>query len=70
MPQRRRYATRDELVTLLAPYLSSLDELFPEGDYKYVDVASAAIDALAEMGAPVEALVVVMVNEDVAPDLQ
>lgn len=65
MPQRRRFATRDELAELLAPYLGSLDEEFPDGDYKYVDVARVALDALGEMGAPVNALVKITVREEV-----
>jgi hypothetical protein len=64
MVQRRRYATRDELAELLAPYLEGLDEQHPDGDYKWVDVAREALDALGEMGAPVDALVKITVRED------
>lgn len=57
MAERRRYATRDELAELLTPYLDGVEERFPDGDYKSVDVARAALDALGEMGVAVDALV-------------
>ncbi|MEO6084705.1 MAG: hypothetical protein ABIQ18_16510 [Umezawaea sp.] len=63
MPQRRRYATRDELAELLVPYLGAIEERHPDGEWKHVDYARALLDALGEMGAPVGALVQVTVDE-------
>lgn len=63
MPKRRRFATRDELVELLAPYLGALDELCPDGDYKWTDVAATALDALSEMQVPIDALVEITADE-------
>lgn len=65
MPKRRRFATREELVDLLAPYLSCLDETHPDGDYKWADVAATALDALGEMQVPVNALVEIVADEEV-----
>lgn len=62
MPKRRRFATREELVGLLAPYLDGLDEY---GEYKSIDVARTALDALSEMQVPIEALVEITVDEEV-----
>ena len=63
MVQRRRYATRDELVELLEPWAASVDERFPDGDYQITDIAREFLDALGEMGAPVDALVKITVEE-------
>jgi hypothetical protein len=63
MPKRRRFATRNELVELLAPYLSGLDERHPDGDYKWTDVAATALDALSEMQVPIDALVEITADE-------
>lgn len=64
MPQRRRYATRDELAELLVPFLDALEERHPDFDYKNVDVARTVLDALGEMGAPVDQLVKITVREE------
>jgi hypothetical protein len=58
MPQRRRYATQDELAELIT------ERLNPE------PTGGDIVAALAELGVPVDALVKVTVDEDVAPDLQ
>jgi crotonobetainyl-CoA:carnitine CoA-transferase CaiB-like acyl-CoA transferase len=49
--QRHRFATRDELVSLLADRLGA------------VTTPDAVVDLLAEMGAPVDALVKITVDE-------
>lgn len=65
MPQRRRYATRDELVALLAGHINaSTSDVVDETS------VSAVLDALAQHGAATETLVKITVDEDVAPDLQ
>jgi hypothetical protein len=58
MAQRRRYATRVELAEMLASVLSGQ----PAPD--------EVIEALAQLGAPVDTLVKITVDEDVTPDLQ
>lgn len=58
MPQRRRYATREELGDLLAQHL--------DGQPTREEI----VEALAVLGVNVDALVKVTVDEDVAPDLQ
>jgi hypothetical protein len=88
MPQRRRYATRDELVELLAAkshegYVTgkrasgSTSRLTESGEEAMVPfeqlsessknisraAARAVVDGLAELGAPVGELVVVLVDE-------
>jgi hypothetical protein len=55
---RQRYATREELASLIAPWLEGIDERFPDG-YENLDVARIVVDALGEMGAPVDALVTI-----------
>jgi hypothetical protein len=89
MPQRRRYATRDELVELLAAkshegYVAgkraggTVSRLTESGEEVMVpyerlsesskdinrSAARAIIDGLAELGAPVDALVKITVQED------
>ncbi len=65
MVQRRRHATREELADLLVPYLDGLDERFPHlRSYQSIDVARTVLDALGEMGAPVDALVKITVREE------
>ena len=63
MPQRRRYATRDELVALLAEQPEVVSNTTAEA-------VDAVVDALAGLGIKVDALVKITVDEDVAPDLQ
>lgn len=60
--KRRRYATRDELAELIAPYLSALDEI--PGGYTTVGIARTVLDALAEMQAPVDQLVRITVDKE------
>lgn len=65
MPQRRRYATRDELVTMLTEHVNvNTSSTIDEG------AVAAVVDALEEHGVSPESLVKVTVVEDVAPDLQ
>lgn len=61
MPDRRRYATRDELAESVVDVL--------HGQLSQASVRSV-LDALAFLGADPDALVKVTVGEDVAPDLQ
>lgn len=63
MAKRHRFATREELAELLVPYLDGIDERHPDGEWKNVDYARALLDALGEMGAPVDALVKITVDE-------
>lgn len=58
MPQRRRYATREELVQLLVD--RGADRVAIETHF----------DVLTEFGVNLNALVKIEVDEDVAPDLQ
>lgn len=51
--KRRRYATRNELVELLAESERNIDQA----------TARAVIDGLAELGAPVDALVKITTDE-------
>lgn len=66
LANRRRYATREELAELLAPWLGSLDERFPDCTYQNVDVVRTVLDALGEMGAPVDSLLKITVQEPAA----
>jgi len=61
MPQRRRYATRDEIAERVVEVLN--------GQLTQQSV-KAVLNALAFLGADPDALVKIVVNEDVAPDLQ
>lgn len=65
MPQRRRYATRDELITMLAEHVN-----INTSDTINETSVAAVLDALEEHGVSHESLVKVSVVEDVAPDLQ
>lgn len=58
MPKRRRYATRDELVALLAEHIN----VNTTGTVNESDVA-AVVDALAEHEVPINALVLIAVDE-------
>lgn len=64
MARRRRHATREELAELLSPWLDGLDERSPDGGYTNIDVARTVLDALGEMGVPVDFLVTITVTED------
>lgn len=61
MPQRRRYATRDELAERVVDVL--------QGQLTHASVRSV-LNALAFLGANSDALVKITVDEDVASDLQ
>jgi hypothetical protein len=61
MPNRHRYATRDELTQLL------VDDSLGDLD---ADTVGKVFDALEAQGVRTQALVKIMVVEDVAPDLQ
>jgi hypothetical protein len=63
MPQRRRYATREEVAELLVPFLDAVEEQFPDGTAKSLDYTRAMLDALGEMGAPVDFLFKITVDE-------
>jgi hypothetical protein len=88
MPQRRRYATRDELIEILAPmshegYVAGkresgstsrrtesgeevmvpFDQLSESSKNVSRAAARAIVDGLAKLDAPVDALVVVLVDE-------
>lgn len=54
MPQRRRYATRDELVALILGQAPGLD-----------DAAGVVVDELAKLGVEVDQLVKIEVAEDI-----
>lgn len=53
MTQQKRFATRDEVVAILAPA------------YVHVDVANAVLDALVEHGVNADALVEITTEPDV-----
>lgn len=55
MPQRRRFATREELAALLAQRLS--DQPTPD----------EIVEVLTALGAPMDALVVVITDEPIEP---
>jgi hypothetical protein len=58
MPQRRRYATRDELVQMLVDRSADRESV------------ERLLDMIAEFGVDLGALVKITVDEDVSPDLQ
>ena len=55
MTQQKRFATRDEVVAILAP------------EYVHVDAANAVLDALAKHGADIAALLPVDGPEQAGP---
>lgn len=57
---RRRYATRAELATLMAERMRGENDM----DSTWEDHANAALDALAELHVPVDALVKITVEEE------
>lgn len=63
MPKRHRYATREEVAELLVPFINAVDERFPDGEAKSIDYARQVLDALGEMGAPVDFLFKITVDE-------
>ncbi len=58
--QRRRYATRAELAALMAERMRGENDM----DSTWEDHANAALDALAELHVPVDALVKITVEEE------
>ena len=58
--QRRRYATRAELAGLMAERMRGENDM----DSTWEDHANAALDALAELHVPVDALVKITVEEE------
>ncbi|MEV4053024.1 hypothetical protein AB0J55_17715 [Amycolatopsis sp. NPDC049688] len=61
MVQRRRYATRAELAALMAERMRGENDM----DSTWEDHANAALDALAELHVPVDALVRIVAEEEV-----
>jgi hypothetical protein len=68
MVQRRRYVARDELVSWLVDSINA--DISRDACPIDKDTVGAVIDALAARGVNLGTLVKVMVDEDVAPDLQ
>lgn len=60
MVQRRRYATRAELAERMAEHMRGANDM----DANFEDFALAALEALAELHVPVDALVKITVEEE------
>lgn len=60
MVQRRRFATRAELAERMADCMRDANDI----DTNFEDLARAALEALAELHVPVDALVKITVEEE------
>lgn len=60
MVTRRRYATRAELAERMAVHMRDANDM----DVNFEDLALAALEALAELHVPVDALVKLTVEEE------